>query len=168
MIPILIFFFLTFSVGIYLILIDFLKLPTNRSVKAIHAIDKRERKKSKNIEVMINTWAMKLSKMIHLTDYSKRKLSSTLKSADIKLSPETFIARAWLKAGMMLLFIIPAILIFPMVFPVTIFLTVAVYFKEIRSAEEAIRNRREEIEFELPRFVSTLSQELKASRNVLN
>ncbi len=168
MIPILILFFLTFSVGIYLILIDFLKLPTNRAVKAIHAIDKRERKKSKNIEVMINTWAMKLSKMIHLTDYSKRKLSSTLKSADIKLSPETFIARAWLKAGMMLLFIIPAIFIFPMVFPVIIFLTVAVYFKEIRSAEEAIRNRREEIEFELPRFVSTLSQELKASRNVLN
>ncbi len=168
MIQILMLLFLTFSVGIYLILIDFLKLPANRAIKAIHAIDKRKRKKSNNIEVMINTWAMKSSKIIRLTDYSKRRLSATLKSADIKLSPETFIARAWIKAGMVLLFIIPAIFIFPMVFPVVLFLAVAVYFKEIRSSDEAIRNRREEIEFELPRFVSTLCQELKASRNVLN
>jgi len=168
MIQILMLLLLTFSLGIYLILIDFLKIPANRAIKAIHAIDKRKRKKSNNIEVMINTWAMKLSKIIRLTDYNKRRLSATLKSADIKLSPETFIARAWIKAGMVLLFIIPAIFIFPMVFPVVLFLAVAVYFKEIRSADEAIRNKREEIEFELPRFVSTLCQELKASRNVLN
>ena len=47
------------------------------------------------------------------------------------------------------------------------FLAIAIYFKEIRSAEEAVRKRREDIEFELPRFVATLTQELKANRNVL-
>lgn len=168
MIYILILFSICFSLGVYLILKDLLKLPTGRTVKAVHVIDKRERKKAKNVEVLINDLAMRLSTVIRLTDYSKRKLTATLKSANIKLAPETFIARAWLKAGMMLFFIIPAIFIFPMVFPVILFLSVAVYFKEIRSADEVIRKRREEIEFELPRFVSTLSQELKASRNVLN
>ncbi len=168
MIPILMLFSITFSMGLYLILKDLLKLPTARTIKAIHVINQRERKKSKNLHVMIDDLSMRLSKFIRLTDYNRRKLSSTLKSADIKLSPETFIARAWLKAGMTLLFIIPAIFIFPIIFPVILFLSVAVYFKEIRSADEAIRKRREAIEFELPRFVSTLTQELKASRNVLN
>lgn len=168
MIQILLLFSISFSLGMYLILKDVLKLPSGRSIKAVHVIDKRERKKSKNLEVLINEWAIRLSKVIHMTDYSRRKLTATLKSANIKLSPETFVARAWLKAGMMLLFIIPALLIFPMVFPVILFLAVAVYFKEIRSADETVRKRREDIAFELPRFVSTLSQELKANRNVLN
>jgi Flp pilus assembly protein TadB len=168
MIQILLLFSISFSLGVYLILKDLLKLPSGRAVKAVHVIDKRERKKSKNFEVLINEWAIRLSKVVHMTDYSRRRLTATLKSANIKLSPETFVARAWLKAGMMLLFIIPALLIFPMVFPVVLFLAVAVYFKEIRSADETVRKRREDIEFELPRFVSTLSQELKANRNVLN
>lgn len=168
MIPILMLFSITFSMGLYLILKDFLNLPTARTIKAVHVIDQRERKKTKNFNVMMDDLAMRFSKFIKLTEYNRRKLSSTLKSADIRLSPETFIARAWLKAGMTLLLIVPAIFIFPIIFPVILFLSVAVYFKEIRSADESIRKRREDIEFELPRFVSTLSQELKASRNVLN
>jgi Flp pilus assembly protein TadB len=168
MIQILLLFSVSFSLGMYLILKDLFKLPSGRTIKAVHVIDKRERKKSKNLEVLINEWAIRLSKIVRLKDYSKRKLTATLKSANIKLSPETFVARAWLKAGMILLFIIPVLLIIPMVFPVVLFLAVAVYFKEIQSADKVVRKRREEIEFELPRFVSTLSQELKANRNVLN
>jgi Flp pilus assembly protein TadB len=168
MIQILILFASIFSVGSYLILVDLLKLPTRKAMKAILAIDRREKKKSKNFEIFINELSMKLSKFIKLTDYNKRKIAATLRSANIKLSPETFIARAWVKAGLTLLFIVPAFLIFPIVFPIVLFLAVAVYFKEIKSADEVVRKRREDIEFELPRFVSTLTQELKASRNVLS
>ncbi len=167
MIQILVPFGLVFFLGIYLILIDFLKLPTKRTIKAILSIDKKEKKKTRNFDVFVNSLSMRFSKVIKLTDYKKRKLTATLQSAGIKLSPETFVVKAWVKAGMMLLFIIPAFLIFPLIFPVILFLAVAVYFKEIRSADEAVRKMREDIEFELPRFVSTLSQELKASRNVL-
>ena len=167
MIQILILFAIAFSLGVYLILMDVFKLPTRRTIKAVHAIDKREKKKTKNFEIFINDLSMRSSRIIKLTDYNKRKMAATLRSANIKLSPETFIARAWLKAGMTLLFIVPAFFIFPIIFPVILFLAVAVYFKEIRSADEAVRKMREDIEFELPRFVSTLTQELKASRNVL-
>lgn len=168
MIQILILFALTFSLGMYLILVDVFKLPTRRTIKAVHAIDTREKKKTKNFEIAINDLSMRLSRIIKLTDYNKRKMAATLRSANIKLSPETFIARAWLKAGMTLVFIVPAFFIFPIIFPVILFLAVAIYFKEIRSADEAVRKMREDIEFELPRFVSTLTQELKASRNALS
>jgi hypothetical protein len=155
------------AIGLYMILADLLKLPSRRSLKAVSTVDKREKKKSKNFEVFINEISMKVGKLIKLTDYNKRKLSATLKSASINLAPETYIARAWVKAGLTLLFVIPALLFIPLLFPVVLFLAVAIYFKEIRSAEDAVKERREDIEYELARFVATLTQEFKASRNVL-
>jgi hypothetical protein len=155
------------AIGLYMILADLLKLPSRRSLKAVSTVDKREKKKSKNFDVFINEISMKVGKFIKLTDYNKRKLTATLKSASISLAPETYIARAWVKAGLTLLFVIPALLFIPLLFPVVLFLAVAIYFKEIRSAEDAVKERREDIEYELARFVATLTQEFKASRNVL-
>ena len=42
------------------------------------------------------------------------------------------------------------------------------YFKEIQKADEMLNFKRENIEIELPRFVATVTQELKASRDVLS
>ena len=47
-------------------------------------------------------------------------------------------------------------------------LAVLVYFKEIQKAEKHMESRREEIETELLRFVSTVEQELASSRDVLS
>lgn len=41
-------------------------------------------------------------------------------------------------------------------------------FSESGSAEKLVKQRREEIEFELPRFVATITQELMASRDILS
>jgi Flp pilus assembly protein TadB len=158
----------SFSIGAFLILSDYFKVPRLKTSRAILSINKREKKKSKNIEVIILDLANKLSRFIRIDDYKKRKLKATLKSADIKLSPETYIAKAWIKAGLVLLSIIPALFIFPLISPVILFLSIAVYFKEIKSATESLKVSREEIEWELPRFVSMITQELKASRDVLS
>ena len=157
-----------FSLGSYIIIADVLRLPTSRATKVIMAIDKREKRKTKNFEVWINELSMKASKLVKLTDYQRRKLHATLKSAEINLTPETYIAKAWIKAGLALICVVPALFILPIIVPAILFLTVAIYFKEIKSAEKALKMRKDDIEFELPRFVSTLTQELKASRNVLS
>ncbi|MEG0825730.1 MAG: secretion protein F, partial [Oscillospiraceae bacterium] len=52
--------------------------------------------------------------------------------------------------------------------PVLLILAILVYFKEIRKADEALTSKRSQIEQELPRFVATITQELKASRDVLS
>ena len=69
---------------------------------------------------------------------------------------------------MILLIIVPAILVFPLIVPIILFLAIVVYFKEIRSAEELLRGKRDSLERELPRFVLTIEQELKSSRDVLS
>lgn len=157
-----------FSFGIYMIIADLLKFPEIKASKAILSVSRREKKQTHNFEVYILRMSVKLSKMIKLNDYKRRKLIATLKSAEINLTPETYIAKAYVKAGLVLFSIIPALFIFPIIVPVTVFLSVAVYFKEIKTAEDKVKNKREEIEYELPRFAATLTQELKASRDILS
>lgn len=151
-----------------MIMADLLKFPDIKASKAVLSISRREKKKTHNVDFLILELSTKLSKRIKINDYKKRKLIAILKSAEINLTPETYIAKAYVKAGMVLLSIIPALFILPMIIPAIIFLVVAVYFKEIKAAEDKVKKQREEIEYELPRFTSTLTQELKSSRDILS
>ena len=46
-------------------------------------------------------------------------------------------------------------------------MSIGIYFSESNRAEKKMKVRREEIEYELPRFVATLTQELQASLSML-
>ena len=50
----------------------------------------------------------------------------------------------------------------------SILLGIMIYYKEIQKADEMLKEKREQIEEELYRFVSTITQELKNSRDVLS
>ena len=154
------------AAGLYIILAETLKLPRLAVTKAVLSVSRQDKKQTKTLEVIVFDLSSKLSKHIRLDDYKKRKLISTLKSAGIKLTPETYIARAWVKTGMIATLLIPIMPILPILAPVIILLAIAVLFKELRLADKILRQKRDEIEYELPRFVSTVSQSLKASRDV--
>jgi hypothetical protein len=83
------------------------------------------------------------------------------------MTPEVYSAYAIVKAGAILLGVIPCLILLPLLSPVLAVLAVLTYFKEIRKADEQLREKREQIEGELPRFVATIEQTLKASRDVL-
>jgi tight adherence protein C len=59
-------------------------------------------------------------------------------------------------------------MILPLFARILMFLSIIIYFKEIRKADEILKIKKEKIEVELPRFVATITQELKASRDVLS
>ena len=129
---------------------------------------RNDKKLSKSIEAILLGIAAKLGKIIPMDKYKKSRLESTLKSAGIKMTPETFTALAFVKAFCIALLAIPCSFIFPLVIPFVIILAVAVYFREIGKADEKMREKRDAIEQELPRFVATVEQELKTSRDVLS
>lgn len=161
------FFALFFAAGVYLVLADTLKLPTLATTRAVLTMGKMDKKQAVSLEAIIFELSSRLSRLVRLDSYRRRKLEAVLKSAGMKLTPETYIARAWVKAGLIALLIFPLLFIFPILCPVVLFLAVAVFFKEQQTADEIMRQKRERIEYELPRFVSTVSQELKVSRDVL-
>lgn len=165
---ILLLFVLFFTAGLYLISAELFSVPTYKATKAILSIGKRERKKARDSDAFIMELAVKLSKALPMDEYRKRKLTAVLKSAEIPMTAEVYAAQAMVKAGLIFAGVIPCLLIAPILSPAFIIIGIAVYFTESGKAEKLITARRQEIEYELPRFVATLVQELKATRDVLS
>lgn len=164
---ILIGFQLLMAIGTYFLLADWIRLPTLSSTRAILLVAKIGRAKSSILQSTIFRLATWLAGKLKLGDYYKRKTASTLRSAGITITPESYLAGAIVKAGLIFCAGCLMLPLLPLLFPVFLILAIAVFFKESRQADEIVRKKREQIEVDLPRFVATIAQELKSSRDVL-
>ena len=165
---ILLFVFILTACGLFLLLSGILRLPTLRSGRAIVRAGKKEKKLQKVLDTFYMDGAVYLGKYIGMNVYKKNRMQNVLNAAGFKMSPETYMAYAYLKAGSVFLLILPALYFFPLLAIFLVLLGVMVYYKETGKAEEVLKEKREQIEGELYRFVSTISQELKNSRDVLS
>jgi len=165
---ILILFTVFFAAGLYQMSAELLKVPTYKTTKAILGAGRKQKKQSRNFDALILELSVKVSRILSMDEYKKRKLTAILNSAEIPISAELYQSQAIVKAVLIFLGIIPCLLIVPIIAPAFVIIGLAVFFTESNRAEKLITERRQEIEYELPRFVSTLTQELKASRDVLS
>jgi hypothetical protein len=160
-------FGILFATGLFFILSDALRLPSLATGKAMLSATKQRKEKVKSMDAFLNGWAVKLAKYIPMDEYKKSRMKHTLHAAGISQTPEEFMAFALVKSLLVAIGVIPCLLILPLLAPVLLFLAVMIYFKEIKKADEKLAAKRDKIESELPRFVATITQELKASRDVL-
>ena len=165
---VLIFLFgLLLAMGLFFILSDFLKLPRLATGRAMQKAKGNKKDKMKTTDAYILSISLKLYKWLPMDPYKKSRLKNTLKAAGLHPTPEEFIAFALVKAMMVALGVIPCLMVLPFISPFVIFLSILIYFKEIKKADDLLKEKRGKIESELPRFVATLTQELKVSRDVL-
>ena len=156
------------AAGLYFILADIFKLPTMDTAKAMLNAGRKNNKAARTMEAWLMSGAVRLSKYIRMDEYKHSRMANVLKASGISMTPEVYSAYAITKAGAILLGVIPCLLVLPLLSLVLIILAVLTYFKETRKADEQLKEKREQIEGELPRFVSTIEQSLKASRDVLS
>lgn len=156
------------AAGLFFIAADLLRLPKLATQKAMLEAGRQAKPKAKTVDALLRGAAVRLSAHIPMDEYKKSRMAKVLSAAGLDLSPELFTAQAIVKACAIALGILPALMILPLLAPFLLFLAVLVYFKEIRKADEALSEKRGRIEQELPRFVATVTQELKASRDVLS
>ncbi len=158
---------LFFAAGTYLVIADLIKLPTLAASKAVIRVARTGKKSSSTFDALIFRMSSWLAPKLPLSDYYKRKTAATLQSAGIPLTPQAYVAHSIVTAGLIFCGGLVSLPILPLISPLFIFLAIAVFFKNIGAASESVRKKREEIEAELPRFVATIAQELKATRDVL-
>lgn len=164
---ILMLFAVFFSTGCYLLLAELLKLPTYRTSRAMLALGRRQKRQAGGGDALLQELALKLAPFVPMDAYKKRKLEAVLRSAEISMTPQAYMASAYIRAALVLAGIFPCLLIFPLASPAFLVMGIAVYFSESGKAEKTVKKRRQEIEYELPRFVATIAQELMASRDIL-
>lgn len=167
MILLIVLFGFLFATGLFFLLADILKLPKLATGKAVLSATRQRKDKAKSLDALIGSLSVKLAKYLPIDEYKKSRMKNTLKAAGMSQSPEEFMAFALMKGLLVSLGVIPCLLVLPLLAPVLLFLAVMIYFKEIKKADERLFAKREKIESDLPRFVATITQELKASRNVL-
>lgn len=155
------------GIGIFFIVADLFRIPYIKTSKAINNLSKRQKNKTSSIEILLKDLAIWLSKRLKLNEYKRMQLLSDLQTANINITPELHIANAIIKAGLCTFLAIPAFFIFPLVVPLVIALSFAMYFKESKGIQQKIKARRMAIEFELPRLVFTIDKTLSHSRDVL-
>lgn len=160
--------------GLFFLAADLLHLPTIATQKAMitagrlgtatscHAV------KPKTTDALLHTAAVKLSAYLPMDEYKKSRMKHVLSAAGLFETPELFLAKAIVKSAFIALAAIPCFMVIPLLVPVLLFLAVLTYFKEIRKADDALSAKRNLMEAELPRFVATITQGLKASRDVLS
>ena len=155
------------ALGMFFLSAAVLHLPTIGAARAMLGTVKQERKAAKTLETGLMTVAVRLAKYIRMDEYRRGRMENVLKASGMNLTPEVYQAYAIVKAGAVLLGVIPCIFLLPLLSPVVVILALLLYFQETQKADEKLKAKREEIEKELPRMVATIEQELKASRNVI-
>lgn len=164
----LILFGIFFAVGLFLILADVFRIPTIMTLKAMSDVGKEQKRKNRNFDMMLLDGAVLLGRHLPMNPHKKAKLAATLRASGINKTPEVYTAYAYIKAGIVLIGVIPCLIIMPLLSIGVVMAALMVYFKEIGKADELMRAKREVIESELSRFASTIEQELKSSRDVLS
>lgn len=168
MLQLMILFAVLLALGLFFILAEALKLPYIRTTKAVINTGRTDKKLTKTVEAWLMELAARVAKFIPMDEYKKIRLKNILKASGIAMTPEVYTAYAFVKAGACMLGALPCLFLFPLLAPLFIFIGVAMYFKENGRADEALKEKRDKIETELPRFVATVEQELRASRDVLS
>jgi tight adherence protein C len=153
--------------GLFLILAGVLKLPTFATQKAMIAAGRQAKVKTKIAESLVMGLAVKVSRFVRMDEYKRHRMANTLIAAGLDMTPELFTAYALVKSGSIALGIIPCLFVLPIIAPVMPVLAILTYFKTMQGADEKMKAKRDEIENDLPRFVATITQELKSSRDVL-
>ncbi|BCJ96363.1 hypothetical protein acsn021_39320 [Anaerocolumna cellulosilytica] len=155
------------ATGLYLIVADCLKLPRYGTSRAMITASRKQNKKVNSLDTVLSGWSVALGRHIPMDEYKRHRLSNTLHAAGISQTPEEYVAYALLKAGLIGMGGVLSLFVVPLLTPILFFLAIAIYFQESKKADKKLSAKRERIESELPRFVATITQELKASRDVI-
>ena len=168
MVVLIVLFGASLAAGLFFLTADLLRLPYLKTSKAMINTGREKKTAAKTAETYLLTVAVKLAPYIRMDEYKKGRLKNILKASGLNMEPEVYQAFAVAKAGAVMLGVIPAILVFPLLSIIVVFLSVMIYFQEVNRADELLAAKRGTIESELPRFVSTIEQELKNSRDILS
>lgn len=155
------------ALGLFLIALDLFHVPTLAATKAVMNITQPEKRHAFHVNAVIMSISSQLGKLIRLSETQKKEWKAMLQMADISMQPETYFARCAVKTIIKLLMLIPFSILAPLMDLAVIIWALSGFFGDISEAQKKGKLRHEEINRELPRFVSTVEQELNASSNIL-
>ena len=158
---------LVIALGVFMIAADTLHIPYLSTSIAMDRLARRQKEKTSQVDIWLKGLAVWIAGKLRLNEYRKAQLASDLRSAGIPLTPEMHIANSLVQSLLVGAGAIPFLFFMPFISAVLVGSAVFLYFYNARGVAEKIREKRRQIEFELPRFVAHIDKTLKHNRDVL-
>ena len=158
---------LVIALGVFMITADTFHIPYLRTSMAMDRLARRQKEKTSQVDIWLKGLAVWIAGKLRLNEYRKAQLASDLRSAGIPLTPEMHIANSLVQTLLVGAGAIPFLFFMPFISAVLVGSAVFLYFYNARGVAEKIREKRRQIEFELPRFVAHIDKTLKHNRDVL-
>ena len=155
------------AIGIAFILFDVMKVPSYAVSKATHNLGKKQNKKTNPLEVWLGEIANWISGKLRLNEYKRMHLDADLKTADMNMTPEMYVADNIVKSLFIGILAIPVFFFSKGIATLIIFCAFLMYYNNSKKVSNRIKEKRRLIEYELPRFVSTIEKTLVHNRDVL-
>ena len=155
------------TLGLALILFDIMRVPSYAVSKATHNLGKKQNQKTNPLEVWLGEIANWISGKIRLNEYKRMQLDADLKTADMNMTPEMYVADNIVKTLFIGVFAIPVFFFSKAIAALIAFCAVLMYYNNSKKVSNRIKEKRRRIEYELPRLVSTIEKTLIHNRDVL-
>ncbi len=155
------------GVGLYMILADYFKIPYMRTSKAVNNLAKQQKEKTSSLDIWLSSFAAFIAKHLKLNEFKRIQLEADLRTAQMDISPEMFMANAIVKSLIIAVFAIPVLFIFPILAPIILILSFVLYRMNIKGIAMRIKKKRQLIEYELPRLVFKIEKTLMHNKDIL-
>ena len=156
--------FLASAAALFFLTAAFVRLPDIRAQKAIVNLGRAGGRKRPS--AYMGEIAARLAPHVTVEEYKRRRLERALLAAGMDVTPEMYTAVNLVKGGG---FLIPAVLSLPFLPPLSAgfaIFAVAVYIGSSGDADAKAQKKKEEVDYELPRFVATVGESLKSTRDI--
>ena len=156
-----------FGTALYYLACAFADVPTVKTSRMMLAAQRQGKRRENLFDVYAAKVSSRIAPCIRLDKVRRASLERTLKTAGISLTPECYVAKAWVTAGTVALCAVPMAFLIPLMVPVLIGLAVALWFSTYYAAFDYVKKRRKRMEKEIPRFALSIGQSLENDRDVL-
>lgn len=155
------------GIGLFMILADHFRIPYMRTSKVVNNLAKQQKENTSSLDVWLSSFASFIANKLKLNEFKRGQLESDLRTAQMDITPEMFMANAIVKSLIIGVFAIPVLFIFPILSPIILFLAFILYRMNMKGISNRIKKKRAKIEYELPRFVFKIEKSLMHSKDVL-
>ena len=153
--------------ALYYLTCAFADVPTRKTTRMMLLAQRQGKRRENIFDVYAAKVSSKIAPYVRLDKMKRASLERTLKIAGNSLTPECYVAKAWVIAGTVALCAVPMAFLIPLMVPVLIGVAVALWFSTYYTAFDYVKKRRKRIEKEIPRFALSIGQSLENDRDVL-
>lgn len=156
-----------FGYGLFQLVGGIFDVPSHREIKTIMAVGKKKKEKVNFLDAFVFKVSHLILPYVRINPYKRKKMSNALKSLGSLDTPEMVYGRAFVESGIFAGVGLILVFVHPIFTLILLFYALQRFSVTIGKIDQLMRKRREKIEWELPRFVNTVQQEIKKRQDLL-